>query len=313
MITLDAQATQAALPWPELINVLRQGFDDGCEMPVRHHHQFAVPGEADGTLLLMPAWIPGRFLGLKTVTVVPGNGQRELPAVAANYLLFNATTGQQLAMINGAVLTNRRTAAASALATTYLSNPLASHLLVVGTGGLSRALAEANSTVRPITTVSVWGRSPDKASKMAKELRNVGLNAVAIDDLEKVARTADIISCATMSKTPLILGQWLKPGSHLDLVGAFKPNMRESDDETMRMASIFVDTKAGALKEAGDIVQPIADGVILETDICADLFDLAKARHGGRKSDDERTVFKSVGTALEDLYAAILAYETVAK
>jgi len=313
MITLDAQATDAALPWPELINELRKGFCDGCEVPLRHHHDFSIPDESDGALLLMPAWIPGCFLGVKTVMVVPGNGVRHLPAVVASYQLIDGKTGQQLAMFDGGVLTNRRTAAASALASAYLSNTTSSHLLMVGTGALSHTLVEAHKTVRPITRVSVWGRSASKSKALVRSLQDKGVNAVAVDDLEKAAKSADIISCATMSKEPLIRGHWLKPGSHLDLVGAFKPDMRESDDEVLRVASVFVDTKAGAFKEAGDIVQPIADGAIQKKDVCADLFDLCQERHLGRSSSEERTVFKSVGTALEDLYAAILAYQTATK
>ncbi|MEW7007815.1 ornithine cyclodeaminase family protein [Lentilitoribacter sp. EG35] len=309
MIILDAQATQEALAWPELVEALQKGFEAGCEMPVRHHHDFQIPGELDGTLLLMPAWIPGKYLGIKTAVVVPENGARGLPAVSANYQLIQATDGQTIALIDGAVLTNRRTAAASALASKYLSRSDASHLLVVGTGGLSKSLVQAHCAVRPIKKISIWGRRLDKAQEMSKSLFEFGLNATAVSDLEEAAKSADVISCATVSKTALVKGEWLRPGTHLDLVGAFKPDMRESDDEVMRRANIFVDTRAGAMKEAGDIVQPIADGIISENDILADLFDLTRQKHAGRKNDSEITVFKSVGTALEDLFAAALAYE----
>lgn len=309
MIVLDADATRKALAWPELVEALQQGFETGCEMPVRHHHDFKIPYELDGTLLLMPAWIVGKYVGVKTAIVIPENGNRGLPAVSANYQLIRATDGQTIALIDGATLTNRRTAAASALASKYLSRADASHLLMVGTGGLSRSLAQAHSAVRPIKTISVWGRTFQKAQAMAGELSDMGLNATAVSDLEDAVKSADVISCATVSKAPLVKGEWLQAGSHLDLVGAFKPDMRESDDEAMRRASVFVDTRAGALKEAGDIVQPIVDGVIFENDVLADLFDLTRGTHIGRASNDEITAFKSVGTALEDLFAAALAYE----
>lgn len=311
MLQLDPDATRNALEWRPLIEALRTMFRDGCESPVRHHHDFEVPGEADGTLLLMPAWVPGRYLGTKLATVVPGNGARGLPAVMASYLLNDARTGEMLAMIDGGELTARRTAAASALAADYLAREDARHLLVVGTGRLSRNLAAAHASVRPLSRVSVWGRDPEKAQAVADEIaEELDILAQPASDLEATVRDADIVSCATLSETPLVQGAWLKPGSHLDLVGAFKPTMRESDDEAVSRARVFVDTREGAMKEGGDIVRALASGALEEDGIEADLFDLARGTHAVLRQSDDITLFKSVGAALEDLAGAILAFET---
>lgn len=310
MLVLHETETAEALKWVDLIDAIERMFRAQCVMPVRHHHEVAVPGEADATLLLMPAWVPGDYIGVKLVSVFPDNHTRGLPAIHGSYLLSSGKTGKMLAVVDGGELTARRTAATSALAARYLARADSSHLLVVGTGRLSLNLMEAHASVRPITRISVWGRNLANAEKTAEEARALGFNAVACGDLEAAARTADVISCATLSSTPLVHGAWLKPGAHLDLIGAFKPTMRESDDEAVRRATIFVDTRAGAMSEAGDILQPLKDGVISESDIKADLFDLVMGRHKGRSNETEITLFKSVGAALEDLAGAILAYET---
>ncbi|NEI51319.1 ornithine cyclodeaminase family protein [Rhizobium ruizarguesonis] len=311
MLVLDEEQTRAALPWPELIEAIARMFQSECVMPVRHHHEMEVPDEEGATLLLMPAWVPGRYAGVKTVSVFPGNMRRGLPAIFGTYLLSSGATGEMLAAIDGGELTARRTAAASALAARHLARADAEELLVCGTGRLSLNLMFAHGTTRPIKRYRVWGRNGQAAEKIAAEARALGLNAEAVADAEAAVRTADIISCATLSSEPLISGEWLKPGAHLDLVGAFKPSMRESDDEAIRRASVFVDTRAGAISEAGDIVQPLKSGVLNQGDIRAELAELVSGAHGGRSHDAEITLFKSVGAALEDLAGAILAYETV--
>ncbi|MBX4897591.1 ornithine cyclodeaminase family protein [Rhizobium bangladeshense] len=311
MLVLDEEQTRAALPWPELIEAISRIFQSECVMPVRHHHEMDVPNEESATLLLMPAWVPGRYAGVKTVSVFPGNMRRGLPAIFGTYLLSSGSTGEMLAVIDGGELTARRTAAASALAARYLARPDAEELLVCGTGRLSLNLMLAHATTRPLRKFRVWGRNGQAAEKIAAEARALDLNAEAVANAEAAARTADIISCATLSSEPLISGEWLKPGAHLDLVGAFKPGMRESDDEAIRRASVYVDTRAGAISEAGDIVQPLKSGVLMETDIKAELAELVSGAHRGRSDDAEITLFKSVGAALEDLAGAILAYETV--
>ncbi len=298
-----------ALPWTDLIDGLQQMFERGCEMPLRHHHDVAVPGEESGTLLLMPAWVPGAYIGLKMVTVIPGNSARGLPAISGAYLLSSGATGSLLAVMDGAELTARRTAAASALAARYLARADASRLLVVGAGKLALNVIEAHSTVRKIKSVSIWARRPDQAEALAVTARAQGFAATATEDLEAAVRAADIITCCTLSRRPLVLGKWVQPGTHIDLIGAFKPDMRETDSAAVAAASVFVDTRNGAVAEGGDIVQAIADGAISAADIQADLFDLCRGLHSGRSGDEQITLFKSVGAALEDLAAAVIAYE----
>ena len=310
MLVLNESETHKALPMKALVEAIRAMFAEGCEMPVRHHHSVSVPGEPDATLLLMPAWQSGAFMGVKIATVFPGNSARGKVAVNAAYVLLSAATGEVLAMVDGGELTARRTAAASALAADYLARKDAGHLLVVGTGRLALNLVEAHAAVRPIRWVTIWGRSREKVEAIAEEAAAAGFEAEAAADLETAVGEADIISCATLSSEPIIKGAWLKPGSHLDLVGAFKPNMRESDDEVMRRASVFVDTRAGATKEAGDIMLALQSGALTEADIRAELAELARGEKPGRTSDQEITAFKSAGAALEDLAGAILAYES---
>jgi ornithine cyclodeaminase/alanine dehydrogenase-like protein (mu-crystallin family) len=311
MLILNEHDTERALEWPALIDALKTMFSAPCEMPVRHHHNMQVPGRADATLLLMPAWLPGQYCGVKLVSVYPDNYLSGLPAVQGGYLLTSGTTGEMLALVDGGVLTARRTAAASALASRYLSREDASHLLMVGTGRLSLHLIEAHACVRRLSHISIWGRNAANAEATAAEARAKGFNAQTVTSLEEAARQADIISCATLATDPLISGDWLKPGAHLDLVGGFKPSMREADDTAIRRARVYVDTRAGTMAEAGDIVQPLANGSLSGEKICGELSELVRGAANGRNSADEITLFKSVGAALEDLAGAILAYETV--
>ena len=307
---IAATEVERLLDYPALIDALRQGFAQDWTVPVRHHYGIPMPdGEPEQTLLLMPAWEAGKAIGMKMVTVTPGNGARDLPAVQGVYLMLDGATGAPMALIDGPSLTARRTAAASALAADYLARDDARLMLMVGAGALSLPLVEAHSAVRPIKEVRLWARDRRKAAAKVAELVSHGINAALAEDLEQSAREADLISCATLSTTPLIRGAWLKSGAHLDLIGAFTPQMRESDDAAIGRASLFVDTREGALKEGGDLVQPLKAGLITPEAIKADLFDLARQHHRGRMSQDEVTLFKSVGTALEDFAAAKLVVE----
>jgi ornithine cyclodeaminase len=310
MLYFNSEQTVSALPWGELVDALENGFKQGCEAPTRHHHQFQISGEQDGSLLLMPAWISGSFIGVKQVLVVPDNSQRGLSAVNANYQLSSAKTGQLLAIIDGESLTHRRTAGASALASRFLSRADSEHLLMVGTGSMARSLIPAHCSQRPIKSLSIWGRDFAKSEILADEVTQMGLPAQAVEDLASSAARADIISCATLAHNPLIQAEWLSPGTHLDLVGSFTPSMRETDAATICISSVFVDTYAGALEEAGDLLMAMDEGAFVSTDICASLQQLCNAQHQGRSTDAEITLFKSVGTALEDLVAAILVYQS---
>ncbi len=309
MRILSAADVEGALDWDSLVERLRRAFRRGAEVPVRHHHEIANPGGPEGTLLLMPAWQAGQHIGVKVATIFPDNDSQGLPSVMGAYLLLDGKTGAPIALIDGPMLTVKRTAAASALASSYLSRPDCERFLMIGTGSLAPYLIMAHAAVRPICNVLIWGRSPDKAARLAKRLDRPDFRVAATDDLEAAVRGAHVISCATLSKDPLVRGDWLQPGQHLDLVGAFRPDMRESDDTAIRRARVFVDTRDGALAEAGDIVQPIESGVLDPDDVAGDLFDLTRGERAGRRFYDQITLFKSVGTALEDLAAAELAAE----
>lgn len=311
MRVMNASEVEAALETEALVEQLRQMFRAGASVPQRHHHTVNVPGAADATLLLMPAWQEGRYMGVKIVTVFPNNAEKSLPSVMGAYVLLSARTGEPLAMIDGRMLTLRRTACASALAAKYLARSDASRLLMVGTGALAPHLILAHAQVRPIKEVLIWGRDAAKAGRLARNLSSRRLKAQATGDLEGAVRGADVISCATLSKEPLVRGEWLREGAHVDLVGGFTPEMREADDTAIDRARVFVDTYAGALKEAGDIVQPIRSGVITEKSIAGDLAELTQGRVAGRRFHNQITLFKSVGTAIEDLAGAILTFETM--
>ncbi len=307
MLTLDATAVAEALPYDQLISALANAFGGEFEVPIRAHHEIALADGNPGTLLLMPAWQPGGSMGVKIATVFPDNAAQGYPAVFASYILMSAETGVPVAVLDGTEITLRRTAAASALASTYLSRSNSTRLLMVGTGNLAPHLIAAHATARPITDICIWGRSKEAAEKLAASLATSSFSVNLSNDLEEAVGQADVISCATLAIDPLVEGQWLLPGQHLDLVGAYKPDMREADSEAVMRADVYVDTKAGAMSEAGEIVQAINDGSIQESHIKGELRDLVSGTAGGRTSDESITLFKSVGTAVEDLAAAELA------
>lgn len=308
MRTISADDLERLLGYPALVEALRDMFRVGCEMPTRHHHTVKTAA-GEGTLLLMPAWQVGAFIGVKIVTIFGENLEKGLPSVLGQYLLLDANTGEPRALVDGAVLTRWRTGAASALAADYLARADARRMLMVGSGTLAPYLIRAHASVRPIEEVRVWSRNAAHAEAVLRRVDGAKLRVAATDDLEDSARWADLISCATLSTEPLIKGAWLKPGAHLDLVGAYRSDMRESDDAAIARAKLFVDTRGGAMGEAGDVLQAIASGAITEADIRGDLYQLCRGELAGRKDDAEITAFKSVGAALEDLAAARLAYE----
>ena len=296
--------------FPELISALKQAFSNrDVLVPMRHHHDFPNPEmQADSTLLLMPAWNPSKNAGVKVVTVSPENGQFELPSIQGTYIYLDAVKGSIKALLEAKSLTVKRTAAASALASSYLSCKNSSSLLMIGTGALSINLIKAHAAVRPIKNVFIWGRNFEKATAIAAELQQENFAVHPIKTIEEKISDVDIISCATLSKTPLVLGKYLKNGQHIDLVGAYKKDMREADDETISKAAVYVDTFQGGIKESGDIVIPLQNGTLKEEDIKADLFELASGEKQGRNNTNEITIFKSVGHALEDLTAATYYY-----
>lgn len=308
MLNLDRAEIASRLPRRTLIERLERAFAADSCAPVRQRYE--IDGAQSGkTLLTMPAWQANGVIGVKLVTVFADNATRNLPAVHSCYVLFDADSGAVRAMLDGHELTLRRTGAASALAARYLARADASRLLMVGTGELAPHLVLSHAEVRPLEEVLVWGRRVEKARETAAALAGHDFKVEVCTDLESGVASADIISCATLSQAPLIRGRWLRPGQHLDLVGAFRPDMREVDDEALQRCELYVDTRAGALAEAGEFVQAIAAGAIKPDDVRGELSQLARATQKGRSDPAAITLFKSVGTAIEDLAAAELATE----
>lgn len=314
MRVVSAGEIDRALTFPDLIEALAEAFRGDIVTPVRHHHDVERGGGA-GTLLLMPAWTGpaslgatgAGFLGVKIVSVFPDNPAQGLPRVLGTYLLMDGATGAPLAVLDGTRLTLWRTAATSALAARYLARQDASRMLMVGAGALAPFLIRAHMSQLPLREVVIWSRRPETARQLAETLCTEGLPATASDDLEAAVRSADLVSCATLSAAPLVKGAWLKEGAHLDLVGAFKPGMREADDEALQRASVYLDTDRATM-EGGDVAIALDSGAIRPDHVRSNLFDLCRSRSKGRASPDEITAFKSVGTALEDLAAAMLVW-----
>ena len=306
MRTFDAATIRSRLPWPKMIAALTAALRADVHAPVRASHSIEVPGSPAGSLLLMPAWQVGNRMGVKLVTVFPGKQPRSVSAV---YVLFDGMNGDPLALLDGEELTARRTAGASALAASRLARADARHLVMVGAGRQSRGLIEAHCSILPLDRVTLWSRTAAHAAAAAAAYAEAGLPVTATMDLESAVREADMVSCATLSEAPLVHGAWLRPGTHVDLVGAFRAQMRETDDAVMRRADlILVDDRAAALAEGGDVVQALRSGAIPPAKIAGDLRDLARGTISGRANALQITVFKSVGFALEDLAAADAVY-----
>lgn len=298
MIQLDFTQLHALASVTDLIEPLRLAFLAGATVPPRLHYDVGKDAGA-ATLLVMPSWRAGELLGVKVATVFRDNAAQGLPSVNGQYLLLDGRTGEFLAALDGRALTLLRTAAVSALAAKLLAPRDPRTLLLVGTGALIPYLARGHAAVRQYASISVWGRDSTKAAATVAALERSGLAASVADNLESAVRSADVISCATMSEKPLVLGRWLKPTTHLDLVGGYRPVMREADDDCVRNAFVATDTLA-ALEECGDLRVPIETGVIEAKAVVT----LDRLVSESTLQSTGPTVFKSVGVALSDLAAA---------
>ena len=304
MKVLSAADVAGLAPYRDVVEALREGFRAGIATPARHHHETSPVS----TLLLMPAW-SNAWTGLKTVVVKTDNAALGFPTVQASYLLIDNRSGATVAMMDGTELTRRRTAAASALAADYLARKDAGVMTLVGAGALGKHFVRAHASVRPVKRVFIYNRGTEKAEALADELAQEGFQASAVSDLEAAVRQSDIISCVTTSTVAVVKGAWLKAGAHVDLAGAFKPAMREADAQALARASVYVDTREGALAEAGDLLQARDEGKFDFAQVKGDLFELCRGTAAGRASADEITLFKSCGTALEDLATAVMLYQ----
>lgn len=302
----DAATTRAALTFDALVPALKQAFASPAQVPARHVHAIEQAGQALGTLLIMPAWNDSGFLGIKTISIFPGNNAHGLPGLHASYLLHDARTGVPLALMDGNEITAHRTAAAAALGAQFLARDDAQELLVLGTGRVARLLPAAMRSVRPgLQRVRLWNHRPQSARALAEQWRQQGLDAQAVTDLEAAVRQADIVSCATLASSALVHGDWLAPGSHLDLIGSFTPHMREADPACFGPGrQVYIDTEE-ALAKAGDLLDAMAAGTLSPSAIGGTLAQLCRGERRGRTDAAQRTVFKAVGSALEDLCAAM--------
>jgi len=309
---LSADDVHDRLPYGELIPALAEAHRldvDAVESTVLE--QPAAAGGVDHFLSL-PAWQRGRALGAKLVTVFPANEKNGsgLPSIQAVYVLFDGRDGRPLATIDGTALTLRKTAADSGVGAMFLASAEPRSMLMVGAGALAPHLIMAHLAARPsIGRVTIWNRTPARAVGVAGTLRIDCVEIVAVEDLEAAARAADVISCATMATEPLIRGEWLKPGAHLDLVGSYRPDMRECDDEAMRRGSVFVDAPWSAVRDSGELASAFASGAMTRADILADNFELVRGAHSGRSSDGEITVYKNGGGGHLDLMVARILME----
>ncbi|MGB0523007.1 MAG: ornithine cyclodeaminase family protein [Flammeovirgaceae bacterium] len=308
---IDKQTIEQLLDYPSLIEALRIGFQEAPTVPPRLHYDFKNPKDKqENTLLLMPAWQEGESIGVKLVTVAPANQAYGLPSIQGIYILSDAITGELKAIMDAKTLTNWRTACASALAASFLAKKDTDTLFMIGCGSLAPYLIRAHAAIRPIKRVLLWSRDHKNATRLEIELnkdKNFAIHTVHA--IEEGIAEAGILSCATLSPSPLILGKYLQPGQHIDLVGSYKPTMREADDEVILRSRVYVDTIAMAPKESGDLAIPIQEGTLRLHDIQGDLSTLCNGAAQGRVNDQEITVFKSVGHALEDLVAARLVFE----
>ncbi|KAA9158063.1 ornithine cyclodeaminase family protein [Amycolatopsis acidicola] len=302
VLAISAEETARALEFGALIPALRESLALGATAPPRHHHRLGD----DATLLIMPSW-RGGLLGVKLVDVFPRNRSLGRPALSSAYVLASAETGEHLAVIDGNELTRRRTVATSALASSYLARPDSKVLLVVGTGHIGSLAAQAHAAVLGIETVLVYNRSRPGADALAAQLRESGMDARVAPDLDAAVASADVITCATLASEPIIRGALLRPGTHLDLVGSFNRDLRESDDDCLRRGRLYVDAEV-ALDESGDLTRPLADGTITREDVVGTLPQLCRGEVPGRCGAEEITVFKAVGTSVADLAAAGLVY-----
>jgi alanine dehydrogenase len=312
MLYVDPVTVRRLAPLSQLVSALETALRSDYVIPPRQIVE--LPNRDDGGLFVsMPGFDSTGSGAVKLATVCPGNPRSGLPAVQAVVVVFS-DVGTPVAAIDGVSLTYLRTGAVSALAAQYLSRESSTHLVIIGTGGLAPTLAAAHCAVRPITQVTVCGRRAERAEATARAIRAMVDRRIDITsgiDVEVAVRYADIVSCATSSATPVFRGKSLKAGAHVDLVGSFSVGKREADDDAVKGARIFVDNLQGALAEAGDIVDPLRRGVIGREHIQGELADLVRGRVSGRTNDSQITLFKSVGSAMQDLAAAKLVMSKV--
>ncbi len=310
MHVFDAAAVHAALPWTFLIEALRKAHLG--DMPASEVVVQSDPTGGEAQFITLPGWAPGGPIAVKMVGVFPQNAGRKppQPAVQGLVALFDGKTGGPLLIADGAAMTARKTAADSALGAAILARRDVEDLLIVGAGALAPHFAEAHLAARPsLRRVTIWNRTAVRAEAVAAQLREQGISATVTEDLDAAVACADVISCVTMSDKALVKGTLLRPGTHLDLVGAYLPSLREADDVALTRGTIFVDSRNN-MEGGGDLSQAVASGAISWDAVKADLFELAQGKREGRTGADQITVFKNNGGAHLDLFTASALSQT---
>ncbi|MBB4001281.1 ornithine cyclodeaminase family protein [Aurantimonas endophytica] len=270
---------------------------------------------SDGrSLLNRAAWVSGLGIALKSVTVYPDNPRRDppLPTVQGSVLVFDEASGAPVALVDGILVTKWKTAGDSVLGARLLARPDSRKLLICGAGTLARSLVEAYREVFPgLEEIRIWNRTPEKAAQLAAEWQAQGIAVRAVTDLAATVAESDIVSTATMAVAPFLQGDWLRPGTHVDLIGAYRPDMREADDAVLARGELFVDSRRTTIGHIGEIEIPLQQGVIDASDIRGDLAELVSGAVG-RTGPEAITVFKNGGGAHLDLMVADLIRRTVA-
>lgn len=296
------------LPGPVDLTRMADALEQGHRM-AKAEVEDVFLGPAGQTLLSRAAWIKGLGYGVKSVTVMADNASHGLPSVQGAMLVFAERTGGLRAVVDSALVTDLKTAADSVLGARFLARPDSRHLLVIGAGAVARNIISAYAQLFPsLETITIWNRTADKAEQLAASVTLPGIKVTAARDLPTAASAADIISTATMATEPLLHGDWVTPGTHVDLIGAFKAGMREADDTLLQKARLFVDSRDTTLHHIGELMIPLASGAISEADILADFYQLA-AGAPGRTSPNDITVFKNGGGAHLDLMTACALLE----
>jgi ornithine cyclodeaminase len=311
MLWLDAEAVLHFGDFRRLVPAIQEMNRAGTDRVERMHLSQPLKGGAQNDWLILPAWQYGTCLGIKLASLFPGNAAKNLASVQGAYLLFDGETGETLCGMDGPMLTLRKTAANSAAAADWLARKDAETLCMVGAGALAPHLIEAHCSVRPIKRVLWWNRSRPALERAIDALspRLPKVAIVAADDLHDAVSFSDIVSTATMATEPLVKGAWLRLGAHLDLVGSYRPDMREADDDCIKAASRhYVDARFTTLDVAGDLTQPIAAG-LLNPAAVIDMGEVARGERPKRGASDEITWFKSGGGGHEDLATAWAVYK----
>lgn len=297
---ITAETADDLLTWPAVVDALAHGHT----LPRADVGDLFL-GPPTGTLMSRGAYIEGLGYGVKTFTVTDGNAARGLPTVQGAMLVFDPDTGTPTAIIDSALVTKWKTAADSALGARLLARPDSRHLVIVGAGTVAANLAEAYAAIFPaLETITIWARRTEQGEALAADLAHLGPTVRAAEDLSQAVAQADIVSSATMARSPVICSEWLAPGTHVDLIGAFKADMREADDVVLTRGTLFADARATTLHHIGEYKIPLEAGIITEDDLRADLYDLISGGASGRASEDEITVYKNGGGAHLDLMTA---------